>query len=217
MAENGTGTETTTTPKKDPPEARTVPWERFKQINDKVKTTEAEVERLNGELTTVTSKAATADTLAEQIEKLKGDHKGELGGLREELALVRAGVVEPDDAEAVRFHYGRVPAEGRPKTVVEYVEALRKGADGAEGGVAPPKGLSYLFAPKPKEEPGKTEPAKTTMPKTTTTTTGAPPPAGEPLSADAIRALRQEAQRTGDWAKVAELMPQLEKAIQKRG
>lgn len=162
------------------PETRAVPWERFQKVNEERKAVAAEVESLRGEIQSLTEKAATADTLASQLNELKAAHKTALAAIHEELALTRAGVSDPEDADLVRFHYGRLPAETKPKSVMDFIESLK-----VEGATVP-KGLSHLFAPKAAGEPAPKngQPAPKGPPAGGD---GNPPPAGGKASADAIK------------------------------
>lgn len=206
-------------------ETRTIPYATFKALNDKHKTLGTEHEALKADVQTLTERAATADTLASQLETLKNEHKTQLAGLGEELALVRAGVNDAEDADLVRFHYQRLPAETKPKSVVEYITGLK-----AEGATVP-KGLAHLFTNGGGSGGGDGAGAGAgagaggagagggaggkPMPKPAGGGGGGTP-AGEVYSAEQIRALRVEAQRTGDWSKVREAMPGMEAAARKK-
>lgn len=179
-----------TDPKVTRPE-RTVPYATFQATNSKVKELETQLSTVQTELQAATERAATADTLAQTVAQLKEEHRARQVAWDEERSLLGAGVTDPEDVELVRFQFGRLPAEGKPKSVTDYVASLK--AEGA----AVPKALTHLFgAPPVAADPpagGKAAPPKPTG------GSGKPPAAGEPVSVDALRTLRIEALRSGDW------------------
>ena len=122
--------------------ARTIPYDRFQAVVAEKKALATEIETLRGEVQSVTERAATADTLAAQIQAIKDAHQAEQAAWGEERALLGAGITDAEDADLVRHYYGKAPAEGKPATIADYLAGLR-----AEGAVVP-RGLAHVFAPK---------------------------------------------------------------------
>ena len=54
---------------KGAPVDQTVPFHRFQQVNDKRSAAEARIDELEAELQRLTERAATADTLAQQVQE----------------------------------------------------------------------------------------------------------------------------------------------------
>lgn len=183
---------------------RMIPYAKFQAAVADKKALQERVTTLETEVQTAAERAATADTLAEQLRKVKDEHKAAASSWGEERALLAAGVVDAEDIDLVRFHHGRLPAEGRP-TVADFVAGLK-----AEGAVVP-KGLGHLFTPADKGGAGDGDKGaaagaagqRKPMPKVSGTD-GRQPVASEALPVDQIKKLRETAQRTKDpkdWAK----------------
>ena len=125
-----------------------VPYERYKEMVDRANTLKSEIRAAKTEAEGYKAKIAEyepklkgADEMAAQIEKLKADHKAEVGTLAETLGMARAGITDDTDAAVARTLYGLLPAEGKPKSIGDWLGSLK-----AEG-VTPPKQLAHLFTP----------------------------------------------------------------------
>ena len=98
----------------------------------------------------------------------------------ERLALHRAGIGDDDGQEVARLLWSRLPAEGKPKTIEEWVGGLR-----AEGAVVPKPLAAYLTT---------AQPATKATPKPAPATGQAPSAAGS-LTPDAISQAYADAAR----------------------
>lgn len=182
-----------------PTAGQTVPLERFQTVAAERKELRATVARLTAEAEALKPRLTAADTAT-----------AELTSVREELGLARAGFLDAEGVTVARAIYGALPAEERPATIVDFVASLK--ADGA----VVPKSLAPWIAPPvatPAADPAKAKAEP--MPKAPASP-GTLPASGEVYSASAIRALRLEAVRTGDWSKVSAAMPSLDAATQKK-
>ena len=123
------------------------------------------------------------------------------------LEVARAGITDPDGADLVDFYFDRLPQEGRPASRGEWVKGLT--------GATAPKGLApYLPAAPPAAPPA--PPPKPPAPpaggKTTVATPGAPPAsagaagAASTVTGAEMKQARIDAQRTGDYTRVRELL-----------
>lgn len=135
---------------------------------------------------------------------------GKASAWEEERGILLAGWTDPEAIDALRFAHGRLPAEGRP-TLSEYAISVKAAPDKAPKVLQP-----WLAAPaKPAQDPAPAPAAAAPAPAAKQTEP--PPPTGNagaaPSSAGAtpqrdaaaIRAVRQECERTGNWAPFVEL------------
>lgn len=169
-----------------------VPRSRFDEVNETLRAERRRMKQLEADLAAVQPKVTQADELAGKVAELQGKLDTAAKGWAEERAILAANIFEaPDEAiELARTFYGKLPDDKRPASLVDYVQGLR--ADGAEVPRALQAYIRQPAAPAPKAA----LPKVPTQPST-------PPSAAPVLSHEAIKALRQEAQRTGDWSKVA--------------
>jgi len=196
--------ETQTTEAAPPPEASNqgdgerspyVPRSRFDEVNETLRAERRRLKQLEADLAAVQPKVTQADELAARVAELQGKLDASAKGWADERAILAAGVFdEPDEAiELARTFYAKLPEDKRPASLSEYVTGLR-----AEGAEVPRALQAYLRQPATSAPPT----AKTPLPKTPAQPT-TQPSAAPKLGHEAIRALRVEAQRTGDWSKVA--------------
>ena len=171
------------------PTPKMVEADRFKAV---VRDRDEWKGRYEAEIQPLAEKAARVDTLLDQIDKIKGEHRTAAAAWAEERGLLSAGVTDAEDVELVRFHYGRVPTETRPKSIGEYVTGLK--AEGA----SVPKGLAHLFG-RPAADPAAGGPPKNGTPPIPPRASGdgRPPPTGGAVTAEAIRRATEAWQRTG--------------------
>ena len=158
-----------------------VPYHRFKEVNDTVKSLKARIAELE-------PAAGEADTLRRKLDELKDANKAQLASLGTHLAMADAGLTDPLGREVAQLVYSRQPEEGRPP-LVDWLKGLR-----AEGADVPAPLRPYLTAP-PKPAP--------------TGTNGKPPPAAANVTAQAIREAEAEFKRTGDQAAFATKLKEL--------
>ena len=91
-----------------------VPIHRLREVNDKRLELEAWIKQLEAEAQTLTERAATADTLAQQLEAANQAARQAAQGLTEYQAAARIGVTDPELYEAARWAYNRLPEADRP-------------------------------------------------------------------------------------------------------
>lgn len=183
-----------------------VPYNRFSEVvkerND-LRDKNAVLER---DVKTHQERAATADTLASQLNDAKANHAKELAGLRADLTLAERGVKSNEDRQAVRFYHSQLPEKDRPE-LGTWLDELQKDTSKA------PRGLGLLLqdlgkgagdaggagkdakgAGGGKETPeGKRLPGSKGRDDTGRGGTGE-------VSTDEIRAAREKGQKTGDWS-----------------
>lgn len=91
-----------------------VAWHRFVKVNEAKAALEARVAELEAETQRWQEKAATADTLAQQVEQWQTRAKEATRGLSEYQAAARIGVTDPELYEAARWAHSRLPEQDRP-------------------------------------------------------------------------------------------------------
>lgn len=91
-----------------------VPIHRLREVNEKRLALEARIQQLEAEAQTLTERAATADTLAKQLEAAQAAAQQASQGLTEYQAAARIGVTDPELYEAARWAYSRMPEADRP-------------------------------------------------------------------------------------------------------
>jgi hypothetical protein len=91
-----------------------VPIHRLREVNDTRLELEARIKELEAEAQTLTERAATADTLAQQLEAANQAARQAAQGLTEYQAAARIGVTDPELYEAARWAYSRMPEADRP-------------------------------------------------------------------------------------------------------
>lgn len=154
----------------------------------------ARIAELEAQLEALKATATKAETLAAQLEDM-----------RLERAAWQAGVTDPEGIEVARLFHGKLPAKDRP-SLGDWLGQLKADPSTA------PRALAAYLAP-PASSPA-TAPAVTGKPLPAANAGALPTPAASgQFDAAAIRAMRQEAQRTGDYSKLREAMPAIREAI----
>lgn len=124
-------------------------------------------------------------------------HAAELAAERaaraEERDLYRAGLVDEEAHVVARALYAAHPAEGKPKSLGEYLSGLR-----AEGVTVPRALAGYLG------EPGKASAAPVVQPKPPAGA-GKAAPNGVTVTAESLRAAREHFHKTGDSSQMKAL------------
>ena len=167
-------------PKVDPPAPpETVPAARLAEVV-------AERNTARRELADALSKAGKAV----EWEATATSHATELAAERaaraEERDLYRAGLLDEEAHVVARALYAEQPADTRPKSLGEYLGALR-----AEGATVPKALAGYLG------EPGKPAAAPVPQPRPPAGG-GKPAPNGVTVTAESLRAAREHYHKTGD-------------------
>ena len=91
-----------------------VPYKRFQAINEKRAELEARLGELESEVQRWQERAATADTLAQQLEEARASEAASRAQFSEYQAAARLGVSDPELYEAARWAYSRLPEDDRP-------------------------------------------------------------------------------------------------------
>lgn len=119
------------------------------------------------------AKQRKIDALAVELAEARKEHEtltGEFTAYKatvsEDLTLVRAGIVDAEDAELVRFRWGKLPEKDRPAI-----------ADWVKDGAKEDRHLKHLFAQSEQKtaETAKTTETKPATPKPGSTNVGAKP------------------------------------------
>lgn len=92
-----------------------VPYERFQKTVAARNALAEEVSTLKADLQRVSERAATADTLAKQIEDLRGQYTAKEAVWGEEREVLNLGIADEDGREVVRALHRRLPEKDRPK------------------------------------------------------------------------------------------------------
>lgn len=178
---------------------KTIPYTRFKAVVDSKNDLAAKVTDLEGQLQTLSEKAATVDTLATQVQEWKG--KAEQAETRFSTFQTISGALGTTDAEGVEaaeWAYGRLPQEDRPE-LGDWLTGLKDDPTKA------PKVLHPWLA---QESSGNEGSGDTEAPKSKPKGTGSsaqPPGAPSQVSADEFRRAREHGVKTGDWSKYKQL------------
>lgn len=202
MAENEK-VETSIQPQEDQ-DGKPVPYHRFSRV----------IEEKNILSTRVTA-------LSAELDALKGTMATERESWNQEKSLMESGLTDPEGRDIARYLYSRL-GEDRPKSIATWLTTLK--ADGA----TVPKALAPYLGASPAPTASGTGVAPATpqsgqagtgqapmgqaMPRVAATGPVAPP-ASPGVTAESIRALREEAMRTGDWSKVRAAMPAIRETI----
>jgi hypothetical protein len=160
-----------------------VPYERYKETTEKITSLKAELRGARAEAETYKTKIGEYEPKVKElegasatIEKLKAEHKAAADGWAEERGLLVHGVTDEEDVVVARTLYARLPAEGKPKSIGDWLGSLK--AEGA----TPPKALSHLFT---KPAPG--DPKAAPPPRPNPGGGGAPPSNGSKPNAAQLR------------------------------
>lgn len=182
----------------------TVPYPRFQSVVSERDTALNQVRTLEGQLQASMEKAATVDTMGQTVTQLRGQLADQESRYPVDMALAERGF-DADGRDIVRMLHGKLPEEDRP-TVPDWLDSF-----GEDPSKAPRPLQSYLDAPGGAAEGGDGKPAKLPRPgkhakKPADTGAGG-------YTTASIVALREEAQRSGNWAPVQEAMAAIQKEV----
>lgn len=194
------------TPAPAPAAPAPVPAPPLAPVADKAEA-KAEAKRiaeLEAQLEGLRASASKAERLAKQLEELQV-----------ERAAWQAGVTDPEGIEVARLFWGKLPEKDRPG-LGDWLSGLK-----ADPSTAPRALAAYLSASSPPLASAPAAPstgnppgAQSAKPLPNANAGALPTPsASSHFDAASIRALRQEAQRTGDYSKLREAMPAIREAI----
>ena len=131
----------------DTPPEQTVPYARFKEVNDQLKAAQARIGELEPAQARVEELTAQAAEHALALERAQS-------GASRQLSLARAGIIDDDDADYVLHRYGRL-GDGAP----DFGEWLKDGAEKREGWWS--RVLPSAATPAPVSTPATPAPAST--------------------------------------------------------
>lgn len=177
---------------------KTIPYERFQSVVGQKNELAAKVTELEGQVQSLSEKAATVDTLGQQVREWQG--KAETAEARfgtYKTISSTLGTTDQEAIEAAEWAYNKLPTKDRPK-LPDWLGSLKEDPSKA------PKVLSpWLTQSQSQSKPADSQ-TPATQPRGTTNQPQAP---GAPstVSADAINAARDHAIKTGDWTRYKEL------------
>lgn len=207
---------------------KTVPYTRFQKVTESNRALKRRVSELEREAQGNAEKAATADTLASQLEKEKRERKGERDGWSQEKAMIGAGLVDDEAREVALLHYNRQP-EATRGPLEEWLKGIKADPTKAPKslrpflGEAPPADTDTDGADDADAEGAEAVDAggaggrgkPTAPPPRRSTRSGADATgatgAGQPLSAKQLKDIREKAQKSGDWSEWKRVTGQGEK------
>ena len=180
---------------------KTVPYERFRDVVAEKNTLKERIAALSSESKGLEEKATRVATLLDQIASLKATHQTEVASLREDLSLSQVGFTDPEAITVARALYQTQPADGRPESVADWIRSFA-----AEGASPAPRALApYLPQPPPPAVEAPAPAGDLGRIRSMVSPRALPPSSQHPgappsLTADSVRAAREEAARTGDWS-----------------
>lgn len=186
MADNETGSGQDNAPK-------TVAHEHFQRVVEAKTGLEAQVKTLQADIAKLTERAALVDTLTQQVNEWKTKAAEAEGSFQTYTEFSGAlGSSDKDVIDTFHAKWKALPEAGRPAKA-DWVKAMKEKPDEAPAVLRP-----WLSATQQQAE------TKTPDKKPAPKSPGAgqtPPGAPSALSAEQVRAIREEAVRTGDWSK----------------
>ena len=126
-------------PPRNDGEERTVPMERFRAVVEAKNAGNLRIQELQEEVQKYAERAATADSLAKALEEGRAAWKTKETSYQEDMALLSSGLTDEEGRAVARTLYSRIPAEGRPKSLLEWIGSLRE-----EGATLPRALVPYL-------------------------------------------------------------------------
>lgn len=191
-----------------------VPYDRFQRVVGERNTAQGRIADLEREVQTLSQKAATADTLARQLEETRGTLTAKEQAWGRERSLLEFGLTDPDGREIAEFKYSKLPEAERPP-IGDWLESMKgekwmapflgdAGAGGNAGG-GDDAGAGDEGAAGG-DDAGAGDQGGNGKPKLPRSNQHADPnaPATKPMSAEQIAAMRKRAQETGDMSELRE-------------
>jgi hypothetical protein len=175
-----------------------VPYSRFKAVNAKYSEARTRIAELEAEVQTLTEKSATLDTVSSTFQREKTSWAQERAGLQERLGLSELGLTSQEGQTVAKSLFGALGEDARKDpTLIDQVKAWPEQPDEAPAGLRP-----YLGSGGEQGgggSGGRRDPNKGTK-------VGGGEDAGGEVTADAIRAAREKAMKTGSWDEFDELV-----------
>lgn len=182
-----------------PTEDRSIPYDRFQQVVASKNAMAEKIGQLEQQLQSLTEKAATVDTLGEQLRKAQAQAQQAEQRFSTFRDIAGAGITDPDVVELVEWSYGRLPETDRP-ALGEWLTAIKTDPTTAPTALRP-----HLQAGGGESPP---EPQQQKPPRSPAATSTAPGAQVGPTT-EQLRAARLEAMKTGDVSKLQELRRQM--------
>lgn len=173
-------------------EVKTVPYERFQGVVASRDELAGKLQDYESQLQQYTERAATADTLAAELEAARATHQ-------RDLAYARAGLDE-EGATVAEVFYGKLDGDDKP-TRADWLKSIKDAPADA------PKALRAYFEAEPAPAVEAT-PAPTRRPRARETGT-LPPGTKSEVTQQEVKAAREHAVRTGDWSRYKNLRERL--------
>jgi hypothetical protein len=168
----------------DLPAGQPVPYDRFSEVNGRMKAAEAKV----AELSPLAQRAQDGDAALARFSRYQES--------------ATRGIVDPSIFEAVEGHWSKLPEKDRP-TVGAYIDQLRADPSHAPALLRPHLAAAAAPAagatPLPQAAPAPVVPGAR-LPQPNTPAAALPPGAAATPSPEAIRQAREVGVRTGDWS-----------------
>lgn len=186
-----------------------VPAARLRDETAAKRKAQERVAELEQAIARLEQRAATADTLAKQLEEAQSRFASATTAWDSERAVYQLGITDPEAIEVARHLHGRLPEQGRPP-LAEWLRAAKDDPSTAPRALSP-----YLTSAAPPAAPSAPQPA----PSPAVSATGQRPAAVAPaagqgaLDAVQIRQLREECARTGDWSRWKEAQPAIRASV----
>ena len=182
------------------------------------------VAELEDQIRDLQARAGTAEQLQAQIAEMQQGTAKMRDEYESERGLWRAGLTDPEGIEIARLLHGRLPAEGRP-TLSDWLAGFASDAStapralagylpGSSASAAAPAAPASV--PSSLSQPVSAAAAALPAPGLPNTNRGTVPGASAPVQtfdAASIRAMREDAQRSGDYSRLREAMPAIKKSI----
>lgn len=175
---------------------RTVSYEKFKRVVQARDGLQSRVTELQEENQTLSEKAASVDSLMEDLRKSRADTETEKSRFQRYQKISSAiGSTDPDAIEAVEWQHSKLAGDDAPE-LGEWLKGLQEDPSKApsilrplfQGGGAAGAGTENASGKKrPKDHPG--------------TGGGNPQGGNSSYSREQLREIRREAVRTGDWSR----------------
>lgn len=187
-----------------------VPAARLRDETVAKRKAQERVAELEQAIARLEQRAATADTLAKQLEEAQSRFTAATTAWDSERAVYQLGITDPEAIEVARHLHGRLPEQDRPP-LADWLRAAKDDPTKAPRALSP-----YLTsAPAPATTPSTPQAA----PSPAVSATGQRPAAVAPaagqgaLDAVQIRQLREECARTGDWSRWKEAAPAIRASV----
>lgn len=195
---------------------------RFRQVTFERREAIKRAEAAEARLAELQPKLAERDALEKQIEQLKVDYSAKEARWQTKFDAVSIGF-DSEALEIAELLHSKMPAENRPAlldTLKAWKAEPSKAPRAMQMYIGVPPADQLKAEPPPKVEPPKVDPAK----QRPNLNAGAAPGTAAGGGADSsgytaaqINAAVADAQKSGDWSAVQEMLPRVQRQLQTRG